>query len=92
MAQFFRSSDPGFQGQFKAFAEGRRDQPHDVQDAVRAIMSAVRETGDEAVIEFTARFDKVDFGNTGLRIAPEELGRAHEFACTRIEGCARPRP
>ncbi len=78
MAQFFRSSDPGFAGQFKALVQSRRDQPLDVQDAVRAIIVAVRERGDAALIEFTERFDKADLGKTGLRISPQELEKAYE--------------
>ncbi len=78
MAQFFRSSDPGFAGQFKALVQSRRDQPLDVQDAVRVIIVTVRERGDAALIEFTERFDKADLGKTGLRISPEELKKAHE--------------
>ena len=66
MAQFLRSSDPGFAGQFKALVESRRDTPLDVQDTVRAIVGAVREKGDAALIEFTARFDRTDLGKTGL--------------------------
>jgi histidinol dehydrogenase len=76
LAQFFRSSDPGFAGQFKAFVQARRDQPLDVQDAVRAILRSVRERGDAAVIEFTERFDRMDLRKAGLRIAPEELEQA----------------
>ena len=96
MAQLLRSSDPGFAGQFKALVESRRDQPLDLQDAVRAIVRAVQEKGDAALIEFTARFDRTDLGKTGLRIPPEELKRAYEglsqelrgalaLACERIE-------
>jgi len=77
LPQFLRSSDPGFAGQFKALVQARRDQPHDVQEAVRAIIGAVREKGDAAVIEYTARFDKVDLSKGGLRIAPEELEKAY---------------
>ncbi|MGO9487057.1 MAG: histidinol dehydrogenase [Rhodomicrobium sp.] len=78
MAQLLRSSDAGFASQFKALVESRRDQPHDVQDAVRAIVRAVREKGDAALAEFTARFDRADLGKTGLRIPPEELKEAYE--------------
>ena len=96
MAQFLRSSDPGFAGQFKALVESRRDTPLDMQDTVRAIVGAVREKGDAALIEFTARFDRTDLGKTGLRIPVEELKRAYEglapelrgalvLACERIE-------
>jgi histidinol dehydrogenase len=77
LAQFFRSCDPGFEGKFKAFADSRREQPHDVQDAVRAIISAVKARGDRALFEFTTRFDKTDLGN-GFRIPPGQLKQAYD--------------
>ncbi len=86
MAQFLRSSDPGFAGQFKALVESRRDTPLDVQDTVRAIVGAVREKGDSALIEFTARFDRTDLGKTGLRIPVEELKRAYEGLAPELQG------
>ena len=86
MAQLLRSSDPGFAGQFKALVESRRDQPLDLQDAVRAIVRAVQEKGDAALIEFTARFDRTDLGKTGLRIPPEELKRAYEGLSQELRG------
>ena len=86
MAQLLRSSDPGFAGQFKALVESRRDQPLDLQDAVRAIVRAVQEKGDAALIEFTARFDRTDLGETGLRIPPEELKRAYEGLSRELRG------
>ncbi len=86
MAQSFRSSDPGFAGQFKALVDSRRDQPADVQDAVRTIIRGVREKGDAALIEYTARFDKADLSKTGLRIPPEELKRAYEALAPELKG------
>lgn len=86
MAQFLRTSDPGFARQFKTLVELRLDQPADVQDAVRAIVGAVRERGDAALIEFTARFDKADLGKDGLRIPPEELKRAYEGLSAELQG------
>ena len=72
--------------QFKALVESRRDQPLDLQDAVRAIVRAVQEKGDAALIEFTARFDRTDLGKTGLRIPPEELKRAYEGLSQELRG------
>jgi histidinol dehydrogenase len=86
LAQFLRSSDPGFAGQFKALVESRRDTPLDVQDTVRMIVGAVREKGDAALIEFTARFDRTDLGKTGLRIPVEELKRAYEGLAPELQG------
>ncbi len=78
MAQFLRTSDPNFPGQFEAIVQGRRDQPHDVQDAVRAIIDEVRTRGDAALIEFTARFDKVDLASIGFAVPPDELEAAYD--------------
>ncbi|MBT3070367.1 histidinol dehydrogenase [Rhodomicrobium sp. Az07] len=76
MTLFLRSTEPDFQQRFDALVQGRRDQPHDVQDAVRSMIAAVRERGDAAVFEFTERFDRVNLAETGLAIAPEELEAA----------------
>jgi histidinol dehydrogenase len=84
LAQFLRSSDPDFPDKFKALVEARRDQPHNVQDAVRGILGAVRERGDAAVIEFTARFDGTRLHQTGLTIPPEELEQAYKGLAPEI--------
>ena len=48
--------------------------PEDVADDVRAILDAVRERGDDAVREFTARFDRAELGD--LRVPPEQIAAA----------------
>jgi histidinol dehydrogenase len=50
--------------------------PPDVEDDVRAIVGAVRERGDEAVRELTARFDGVEVPGERLRVAPAEIEAA----------------
>ena len=44
---------------------------------VRPIVRAVRERGDEALIEFMERFDHVQLVPERLRVSPEEIERAH---------------
>ncbi len=78
MAQFFRSSDPGFAARFRDLALARRDQPSGLRDAVSAILAAVKEDGDAAVVEYTARFDRLDLGKTGFAIAADDLRQAFE--------------
>jgi histidinol dehydrogenase len=78
LAQFLRSSDPGFNEQFEAVVQGRRDQPNDVQNAVRAIIRSVRDKGDAALIEFTEQFDKIDLAKAAFAIPAEELEAAHQ--------------
>jgi len=77
LTQFLRSSDPDFAQRFEALVQARRDQPADVQDAVRSIIEDVKGRGDAAVIALTARFDHVDLRETGLAIPPEELEAAY---------------
>ncbi len=85
MTEFLRSSDPDFAQKFDRIVQARRDQPHNVQDAVRSITRAVKERGDEAVIDFTARFDRVDLRETGLSIPAAELEVAHETLAPEIK-------
>jgi histidinol dehydrogenase len=77
LTQFLRSSDPDFAQRFEALVQARRDQPADVQDAVRSIIEDVKGRGDAAVIALTARFDHVDLRETGLAIPPDELEAAY---------------
>src|SRR6266566_6488173 len=47
-------------------------------ELVRPILQAVRTSGDEAVIEFTARFDHVQLSPDQLRVSREEIEHAHQ--------------
>jgi histidinol dehydrogenase len=90
-----RSAD--FTAAFDALVEARREVDEDVDDAVAAIIAAVRERGDAALLEFTARFDGLALSSAAeLRIprarieqARRECGNeaiaALEFAAKRIE-------
>lgn len=75
MPQRLESSAPGFAEAFAALVNARRDSPVDVRDQVSAILADVCSRGDEAVIELTGRFDRIDLRQTGLLIAPEERAR-----------------
>ena len=45
----------------------------DVEVAVREILDSVRSEGDRAVAEFAARFDGVEFVESGYKVAVSEL-------------------
>jgi len=45
-------------------------------EEVREIIAQVRETGDEALLEFTRRFDGVDLTSRGLRVGAGDLARS----------------
>lgn len=44
---------------------------------VRPIIKSVRERGDEALLEFTAKFDRVQLDPAKLRVSREEIEEAH---------------
>ncbi len=46
-------------------------------ERVRPIVQVVRERGDEALIDFTARFDHVELTPNNLRVSREEIEQAH---------------
>ena len=49
----------------------------ELTERVRPIVQAVRERGDEALIEFTARFDRVQLPPEELRVGHDEIEQAH---------------
>jgi histidinol dehydrogenase len=49
----------------------------DLVERVRPIVDAVRDRGDDALIEFTGRFDRVQLGVDQLRVSRAEIEQAH---------------
>ena len=73
--QIIRYSDPDFPAQLAKLT--RRAIPDvDVKDTVESILNAVRDRGDEALIEFAQKFDKAELTADGLRVTEEELEQA----------------
>jgi histidinol dehydrogenase len=69
-----RSAD--FPARFRAFLDAKREASADVEQAVRAIIADVAARGDKALVELTAKFDRLDLAAAGLRVAPAELTAA----------------
>jgi histidinol dehydrogenase len=68
--------DADFAEQFAAFLATKREAAQDVEQAVRAIIADVVARGDEALIELTRRFDRVDLSAGGLRVSRAEIDAA----------------
>jgi len=49
-----------------------------VMPQVQAIMEAVRQRGDDALREYTARFDGVDVPNFDFRVSQAEIAAAYD--------------
>ena len=68
------SSD--FEPRFEALLAAKRESSADVDTAVAAIIDDVRRRGDEALAEFSLRFDRIDTRAAGLRIGAAEIDAA----------------
>ena len=55
-------------------------QNEDVSRKVKEIVARVREEGDQALFEFTTKFDKADINAANVLVTREEIDRAYEAA------------
>jgi histidinol dehydrogenase len=76
------SRAPDFAARFRAFLTTKREASADVEAAVREIIADVVARGDEALIELTRKFDRVDLGQIGLKVTADEIDTAYA-ACDR---------
>jgi len=67
---------PGFAASFAALLAGQRETAADVDAVVADIVAAVASRGDEALIAYTERFDRLALTPGTLRIAPAEIAAA----------------
>jgi histidinol dehydrogenase len=70
------SSSADFAARFEAFLATKREVAADVETAVRAIVGDVRARGDAALIEATAKFDRLSLDAGGLKISAAEIAAA----------------
>jgi histidinol dehydrogenase len=75
-----RSAD--FPRRFEELLATKREVSADVETAVRGIVAEVIARGDEALIDLSRKFDRVDLGARGLRVTADEIEQA-EKACDR---------
>ena len=80
MATILRTSDPGFEGGFRALLAAKRESAADVDDVVAAIIEDVAVRGDDALIEYTRRFDRLSLSRDRLRLSSEEIAAGADNA------------
>ncbi|MDR3526608.1 MAG: histidinol dehydrogenase [Rhizomicrobium sp.] len=76
MRRWLEASKDGFAAAFDALLAMKRETDDDVSAAVRGIIKDVRSRGDEALIELSAKFDRVDLTSASLRVSPEDIAAA----------------
>jgi len=82
MAQRLDARDPSFPQAFAALLSAKREVSEDVDLAVRAIIEDVVVRGDEALIDFTYRFDGLALQPETLRVSDAEIAAA-EAQCSK---------
>nr|WP_295468460.1 histidinol dehydrogenase [Mesorhizobium sp.] len=67
-----------FESKFSAFLSTKREVSEDVDAIVRDIVGKVRSQGDEALFDYTRRFDRFDPGNGRLTVSQAEIDAAFD--------------
>ncbi len=100
MARQLNAQTFGFEQEFTALIEARREPEHEVANAVAAIIADVRARGDAALVDYARRFDGAELAPDSLRVSDadvaaaangcaEEVRQALSFAAARIEAYHR---
>ena len=76
MPQFLSTADADFETRFRALLAAKREDSPDVDDVVAGIIAEVGARGDAAVIELTARFDRVELTPETMRFSEAEIDAA----------------
>ena len=69
-------SDAGFNSDFDSLLQMKRETSADVDEAAREIIANVRNRGDAAVIEYTARFDRQHLSSSEIAFSQREIAEA----------------
>jgi histidinol dehydrogenase len=65
-----------FAKDFRALLDSKREASTDVEAAVRAIVADVAARGDDAIKDYTRKFDRCDLDRTGLKVTADEIAAA----------------
>ena len=76
MPQHLTTTDPDFAARFEHLLSMKREDAPDVDAAVAAIIADVRARGDRAVIELTAKFDRLELTPETLAFSRAEIDAA----------------
>ncbi len=73
MPVYLSTADAGFEAGFAALLGAKREAAPDVDAAVAAIIADVRARGDQALIELTARFDRLQLTPATIAFSKSEI-------------------
>ena len=76
------ASAADFGDRFTALLSMKRESSPDVDHTVRKIIEDVIARGDEALIDYSRQFDRIDLAKTGIAVSAAEIAAA-EAKCSR---------
>lgn len=76
MPQRLDSNQPDFEAAFASVLSAKREQAADVDAVVAGIITDVRKRGDAALVDYTARYDRLTLQPAQLRISQDEIDTA----------------
>jgi histidinol dehydrogenase len=76
MPVFLDATAPDFEAAFTTLLNAKREDSPDVDAVVAGIIADVRAHGDQAVIDLTAKFDRLTLTPETLRISDDEIAQA----------------
>jgi len=82
MPVFLDAGAEGFEAEFEALLNSKREAAPDVDATVAAIIADVRARGDAALVDYSLRFDRVDLARLGLAVTRREIDLAFD-SCDR---------
>jgi histidinol dehydrogenase len=85
MPQFLATTDTDFDARFAALLSMKREESEDVDATVAGIIADVRARGDAAVIELTARFDRLELTPETLAFSRAEI----DAECAKVPEAER---
>jgi histidinol dehydrogenase len=74
--QLLRFSDSGFEQALRTIIERSESVPAGVEETVAAIIADVRQRGDAALFEYTARLDRLQLSAQSIEVGSAEIDRA----------------
>ncbi|HBG04614.1 MAG: histidinol dehydrogenase [Geobacteraceae bacterium GWC2_58_44] len=74
--QFLDIREAGFEAKFAAIVERGEESGREVEEVVQGIIADVRSRGDEALLDYTRRFDRLDCDAAALEVTPAEFEKA----------------
>ena len=73
MPHFLNATEAGFEPSFQALLSAKREDSPDVDAAVAQIIADVRARGDEALIDLTSKFDRLELKADAIRFSKAEI-------------------